>query len=97
METTHQNSTKSAISVDTVLGTWLSRSIMEATGRFEFINGNDEIMIFWDNCWEQEKTISSKWTLGKLMQWITNFYSEDFLWQGEQKAQRKMRTALGLD
>ena len=27
----------------------------------------------------------------------TQFYSEDFMWQGEQKAQRKMRTALGLD
>lgn len=97
METTIQNSTNPAIAVDTVLGTGLSRSIMEATGRFEFIKGDDETMIFWDNHWEQEKSISPKWTLGKLMQWITNFYSEDFLWQGEQKAQRKMKTALGLD
>jgi hypothetical protein len=97
METTIKNSTKPAIAVDTVLGTGLSRSIMEATGRFEFIKGDDETMIFFDNHWEREKSISPKWTLGKLMQWITNFYSEDFLWQGEQKAQRKMRTALGLD
>jgi len=97
METTIQNSTKPAIAVDTVLGTELSRSIMEATGRFEFIKGDDEIMIFWDNHREQGKSISPKWTLGKLMQWITNFYSEDFLWQGELEAQRKMRTALGLE
>jgi hypothetical protein len=55
------------------------------------------MVTFWDNNWEKEHSIRNDWTLEKLMQWITNFYSEDFLWQGEQKAQRKMRTALGLD
>lgn len=99
METTIQNSTNPAIAVDTVLGTGLSRSIMEATGRFEFVKEDSEMnmLTFLDNHWEKEHSIRNDWTLEKLMQWITNFYSEDFLWQGERKAQRKMRMALGLD
>lgn len=94
-----QNSTKPAIAVDTVLDTVLSRSIMEATGRFEFVKEEPELkmLTFWDNRWEKEYSIRNDWTLEKLIQWITNFYSEDFLWQGEQKAQRNIRKALGLD
>lgn len=92
-----QNSTKPAIAVDTVLGTGLATRIMEATGRFELIMERDGVLIFWDNCWENEHSIRADWTLEKLMQWITNFYAEDYESRGERKAQRKMRSALGLD
>lgn len=97
--TNNKNGTDLNIVSNTVLGAKLSRSIMEATGRFEFINEDPEssTLIFWDNHWERDQIIRNDWTLEKLIKWITNFYSEDFMWQGEQKAQRKMRTALGLD
>jgi hypothetical protein len=87
------------ITIHTVLGTELSRSIMEATGRFEFIKEESELkmLIFWDFHKEIEYSIQSDLTLEKLMKWITNLYSEDFLWRGEWKAQRKIRIALGLD
>jgi hypothetical protein len=80
-----------------LLSAGLSRQIMEATGRFQFVKEEPElsIMTFWDNCWEKEYSIKTDWTLEKLMQWITNFYAEDYEWRGEQK--RKMRSALGLD
>lgn len=99
METTIQNSTNPAIVGYTVLGTELTRSIMEATGRFEFVKEDSEMnmLTFWDNHWEKEYSIKTNWTLDKLIQWITNFYAEDYERRGEQKAQRKMRSALGLD
>jgi hypothetical protein len=31
------------------------------------------------------------------MGWITNYYAEDYQWQGEEKAKRKIRRALGID
>jgi len=96
METTELKD-KTATDVYAVLGTGLATKIMEATGRFEFTKERDGVLIFWDNHWENEHSIRADWSLEKLMQWITQFYSEDFMWQGEQKAQRKMRTALGLD
>lgn len=82
-----------------LLSAGLSRQIMEATGRFQFVNEEPEMnmMTFLDNCWENEHSIKTNWTLDKLIQWITNFYAEDYEWRGEQKAQRKMRSALGLD
>ena len=78
---------------------WLTRSIMEATGRFEFIKEDHELEMlnFWDIKNEAEFNIGSDWTLDRLMKWITNFYTEESIWQGEQKAQRKMRASLGLD
>jgi hypothetical protein len=87
------------INKNTKLGAELSVSIMEATGRFEFVKEEPEmnLITFWDNHWEKEYSIRNDWTLEKLMQWITNFYSKEFLWKGEQKAQRIMRIALGLD
>ena len=85
--------------VNNMLSAGLSRQIMEATGRFEFVKEDPEtsIMTFWDNCWEKEYSIGADWTLEQLMRWITNFYAEDYEWRGELKAQRKMRSALGLD
>jgi len=82
-----------------ILTNELSRQIMEATGRFEFVKEEPELnmMIFWDNCWEKEHSIKTNWTLNKLIQWIIDFYAEDYAWRGEQKAQRKMKSALGLD
>jgi len=82
-----------------LLSAGLSRQIMEATGRFQFVKEEPEMnmMVFWDNCWEKEYSIKTDWTLEQLIQWIINFYSEDYEWRGEQKAQRKMRLALGLD
>ena len=99
METTIKNSTEPAIVGQTVLGSELSRSIMEATGRFEFVKEEPEfnMITFWDNNLENEYIIKSDWTLKKLMQWITNFYSKDYMKLGEWNAQRKMRIALGLD
>ena len=76
----------------------LYRSIMEATGRFEFVKEKSSgILIFWDNYWENEYSIRTDWPLDKVIQWITNFYSEDFCQRGEEKARRKFRAALGLD
>jgi hypothetical protein len=82
-----------------LLSVGLSRQIMEATGRFQFVKEEPEMnmMTFWDNLWENEHNIKTDWTLEKLMQWIINFYTEDYEWRGEQKAQRKMRSALGLE
>lgn len=99
METIIKNKIEPAIDTHTVLGTELSRSIMEATGRFEFVKEEPELnmLTFWDNRWEKGHIIRNDWTLEKLMQWITDLYSEDFMLQGERKAQRKMRMALGLD
>lgn len=71
--------------------------ILEATERFEFIKERDGILIFWDNHWENEHSINANWDLKKLMQWLINFYSEDYLWRGKQNAQREMRIALGLE
>lgn len=85
--------------VNNMLSAGLSRQIMEATGRFEFVKEDPEtsIMTFWDNCWEKEYSIGADWTLEELMRWITNFYAEYYERRGELKAQRKMRSALGLD
>ena len=93
-----KNSTEPAIAVDTVLGTGLIRSIMESTGRFEFIVENEILntISFWDNHWEKEYHIGNNWTLKKLIGWITNLYAEDFEYRGVSKAQNDMRKALGL-
>lgn len=97
MERTIKANTEAGISVNTVLGSALACSIMVATGRFYLTQDGEDTMKFWDNDLEKEVSIIPKWTLGKLMQWIVNYYAEDFRWRGEQKAQRKMRNALGLD
>lgn len=94
-----QNSTSPTNDGNMLLSVELSRRIMEATGRFEFVKEDPEasIMTFWDNYREKEYNIGAHWTLEELMRWITNFYAEDYEWRGELKAQRKMRMALGLD
>lgn len=93
-----KNNTEPAIAVDTVLGTGLIRSIMEATDRFEFFVGNEDLntISFWDNHLGKEYHIDNNWTLKKLMGWITNLYAEDFEYRGVSKAQSDMRKALGL-
>lgn len=80
-----------------VLGTGIATRIMEATGRFELIMERDGVLIFWDNHHENEHSIRADWSLEKLIQWITQFYAEDYERRGELKAQRKIRSALGLD
>lgn len=98
MEKTIKKDNEITIVANTALGTELCCSIMEATGRFEFLrNGSKNMLIFWDNYYGEEQFIFNDWTLEKLMRWIVNFYSEDFLWRGEEKTQLKMRNALGLN
>lgn len=99
MDTNVQVSNSAQIAQNCLLSAELSRQIMEATGRFQFVKEEPEMnmMVFWDNCWEKEYSIKTDWNLEKLIQWITNFYSVDYEWRGEQKAQRKIRSALGLD
>lgn len=90
---------KTTIEGNTVLGTELISSIMEATGRFEFIKEDTDLntLTFWDEHWENEYNITNNLTLKELMEWIVNFYSKDFLSRGEQNVQWRIRKALGLD
>lgn len=82
---------------DALLSTELVRTLVEATGRFEFVEETAQEIVFFDNHWEQNKAIGTKWTLKQIMGWITNYYAEDYQWQGEEKAKLKIRRALGID
>lgn len=84
--------------MDAPVGKELAIKIMEATDRFKFITEmKDGFLLFADYDWDTQRSINPGWSLEELMSWITELYSEEFLWKGEQKAQRKMRIALGLD
>ena len=91
------NEITKAMPYDALLSTGLIRTLVEATGRFEFVEETDQEIRFFDNHWDQDKTIGVSWTLKQLMVWITNYYAEDYQWQGEEKAKRKVRAALGID
>lgn len=82
---------------DALLSTGLVRTLLEATGRFEFVKETAQEIVFFDNHWEQNKAIGTKWTLKQIMGWITNYYATDYHWQGEEKAKREIRRALGID
>ena len=90
---------KRKIDGNTVLGAELSRSIMEATGRFEFIKEDTDLntLTFWDEHWEEQFSIRNNLTLKELMEWIVNFYSKDYLSRGEQSVQWRIKKVLGLD
>lgn len=90
---------KTTIEGNTVLGTELISSIMEATGRFEFVKEEIEFnrLTFWDHHWEEQLHIKNDLTLKELMEWIVNLYSKDFLSRGEQNVQWRIRKALGLE
>lgn len=82
---------------DALLSTGLVRTLLEATGRFEFVKETTQEIVFFDNHWEQNKAIGTKWTLKQIMGWITNYYATVYHWQGEEKAKREIRRALGID
>lgn len=80
------------------VGKELATRIMEATGRFEFITEmKDGFLLFADYGWDTQRSINPNWSLKELMSWITELYSEEYLWKGEQKARKEIRKALGLD
>lgn len=81
---------------DALLSTGLIRTLVEATGRFEFVREEAQSLIFYDEHWEAEQSLGRNWTLKQLMGWITNFYSEDFQWRGEEKIKRQMRQLIGV-
>lgn len=94
-ETTVQETIK-PMAYDALLSTGLIRTLVEATGRFEFVREEPNSLIFYDEHWENKHSLGRNWTLKQLMKWITEFYSEDFQWRGEENVRRSMRELLGV-
>ena len=94
-ETTVQETIK-PMAYDALLSTGLIRTLVVATGRFEFVREEAQSLIFYDEHWETEQSLGRNWTLKQIMNWITNFYSEDFQWRGEEKVKRQLRQLIGV-
>ena len=74
----------------------LFKGIMHSLSRFEFVKGDDEVLIFWDNDIEQDRYISRNLTMPELITWIVRIHESESLARGQRKAKAEIRAALGI-
>jgi len=97
MTKTNTNQTQeSGRNINPVLGTGLSIQIMEATGRFEYVGEHGNLIEFWDKELEATRRILKNFTVKDTVQYIVNYFKLVYEHQGEEKAKRQIRQALGL-
>lgn len=77
-------------------GTELSIQIMEATGRFEYVGEQGILLKFWDTELEAIRYIQKNFTIQDTVQYIVDYFQQVYEYQGEEKAKRQIRQALGL-
>ena len=92
MTKTSTNQTQeSGRNINPVLGAGLSIQIMEATGRFEYVGEQGNLIEFWDKDLEATRRIQKNFTVQDTVQYLVNYFQQVYEHQGEEKARRQIR------